>query len=351
MYNISIISHRRKYSVNFDNSEIKIDHDCFVLIDSNIEKLYPSLVKNLDKNRVIVIEAIEKNKSLVYCQELMKLLIKKNIKKNHKLVAIGGGITQDITGFISSILFRGVDWVFYPTTLLAQADSCIGSKTSINFLQTKNLVGTFYPPKEINCKPEFLNSLREVDIKSGIGEILHYYIFDGNDKITQLTEQYNQLFSNRSLLIPHIKESLSIKKTMVEKDEFDTNERRVFNYGHTFGHAIETISNHQVAHGQAVTLGMDLANHISHELGFLSKEDFHFLSSTLNKNMPKFVIRSNNIDQYINFLAKDKKNIDKSIVCILASSFGNLFVHHINDIENLKKMILDYFRRTDDKHS
>lgn len=343
MYNMNIKSHRHEYNVNFDNPEITIDSNSFVIIDSNIQNLYPSLLDGISEERIVVVTAAEENKSLNFCQKLISNLIDRQIKKNNKLVAIGGGIIQDITGFTASILFRGIDWVFYPTTLLSQADSCIGSKTSINILNAKNIVGTFYPPKEINCHSKFLDTLKESEIKSGIGEILHYYVYDGNPSAISLIENYDALFTNRCLLIPHVIESLTIKKEMVERDEFDTSFRRVFNYGHTFGHAIEAISDYQVPHGQAVTLGMDIANHVSHTLGFLSSKDLIFLNSILNKNIPDFTIDNKNIDLYMKFISKDKKNIDKSIVCILASSFGNLFVHQVSDKTDLKKIILDYF--------
>ncbi len=350
MSKITIKSYRGDYSVSFDDSDIKLQNGPFVLIDSKINKLYPEITSSLNLNNVIVIEANEKNKSLEFCQAMIANLIKKGIKKNHKLIAIGGGTIQDITGFIASVLFRGVEWSFYPTTLLAQADSCIGSKTSINFLNIKNLVGTFYPPKKIVCNTNFLNTLTKSEIKSGIGEILHYYIYDGNPRTFEITKNYDNFLVDRSSLAPHIQESLKIKKQMIEKDEFDSNQRRVFNYGHTFGHAFESLSNYKIPHGQAVTLGMDLANYISYRMGFLSLEKLNLLSRFLIKNKPKFDV-TERIDDYMTLLSKDKKNINNSIVCILASDFGRLFVHKVYDKRRLKDLILDFFGDDNEKHS
>lgn len=346
MFNLEIKSHRGNYKVIFDNSDIKIENNSFVLIDSNVNKLYPSLTLGLDSNKVIIIEANEENKSLDFCKNLISYLFSKGIKKNHKLVAIGGGIVQDITGFVASILFRGIEWSFYPTTLLSQADSCIGSKTSINFLNVKNLIGTFYPPKKIVCNTEFLNTLDESEIKSGIGEILHYYIYDGNSKTFEIEKDYNRLLVDRRFLISHIQESLKIKKQMIQKDEFDTDQRRIFNYGHTFGHAIEVLSKYEIAHGQAVTLGMDLANYVSYKMGFLSLDKFVLLNNILSKNKPIFNV-TDKIDKYMSLLSKDKKNIDDTIVCILASDFGQLFVHQITDKQDLRSIILDFFGRSE----
>jgi len=350
MSNFSIKSYRGNYNVSFDNSDIKLKNTSFVLIDSKINKLYPKITLNLDLDKVFAIEVNEENKSLEFCQKMIEHLFEKGIKKNHKLIAIGGGTIQDITGFIASILFRGMEWSFYPTTLLAQADSCIGSKTSINFLNIKNLVGTFYPPKEIVCNTNFLKTLNKSEIKSGIGEILHYYIYDGNPKTFEIEKDYHNLLIDCSALATHIQESLKIKKEMIEKDEFDLNQRRLFNYGHTFGHAIESLSNYKIPHGQAVTLGMDLANYISYKMGFLSLDKFNLLSNVLAKNKPKFDV-TEKIDDYMTLLSKDKKSINNSIVCILASDFGQLFIHKTDNKEELKEIILEFFGGDNEKHS
>ena len=346
MYNMKISSYRREYEVNFYDSEINLNRwveDSYVLIDSTVNELYPHLTSGFKTEKVIIIEATEGNKSLPFCQDLIGLLINKGVKKNHKLIAVGGGIIQDITGFISSVLYRGIEWVFYPTTLLSQSDSCIGSKTSINFLNVKNSIGTFYPPREIICCTKFLKTLSDSEIKSGIGEMLHYYIYDGNSMALKIKEEYESLFTDRSSLMPYVRESLSIKKKLIEIDEFDTNLRRVFNYGHTFGHAIETLSNYSIPHGQAVTLGMDLANYVSWKLGFLSFERYKFMNQILFKNIPEFLITKDEIDEYMEYLSKDKKNIEKTIVCILASDFGDLFVHQVQNKNELQNLILEYF--------
>ena len=347
MFDLFVSSSRRDYSVSFSASipelESGLVDNSFLLIDSKVDFLYPHLSRKFE-DRVFVIEATEENKSLPFCEKVISFLVDNGMKRNYKLVAIGGGIVQDITGFVSSILFRGVEWVFFPTTLLAQADSCIGSKTSINFMEVKNLVGTFYPPSKIFCCTDFLNTLENREIKSGIGEILHYYLYEDSLKTGDIVENYSLLFEDKSRLLPHIAESLSIKRIMVERDEFDTNERRVFNYGHTFGHAIEVISNYAVPHGQAVTLGMDLANYVSHKIGLIDWEKYLSLRKILEKNMPQFKLTEDSLDLYMNTLSKDKKNISNSIVCILAHDIGDVRVHTLNDKVKLKATILEYIQ-------
>lgn len=151
------------------------------LVDEKIVELFNNDFQSaIAKNRYVLISANEQNKTIDYAQEVIRKLIQLNVRKDDSLIAIGGGVTQDIVTFIASILFRGVDWKYYPTTLLAQCDSCIGSKSSINFDHYKNLLGTFNPPSEIFIYTPFLSTLTESEIRSGIGEMLHYFFFGWN---------------------------------------------------------------------------------------------------------------------------------------------------------------------------
>ena len=343
---IEIQSYKGKYKVVFSeldfNSFKNIDETSFLVIDSKVDKLYPNIKENFEDNLVFVVEAIESNKTVDKCMELVNKLVSSKFKRNHNIVAVGGGIIQDIVGFTSSILYRGINWIFVPTTLLSQADSCIGSKTSINFGDTKNLLGTFHPPKIIYCCYEFLNTLERSEIESGIGEMLHYFLVEGSQMSFDINDQYDMLFDDRSQLERYIHESLTIKKKMVTKDEFDQNERRVFNYGHTFGHAIEAITNHKVPHGQAVTIGMDIANYVSYKMGNLKEEEYVNMNHFLKKNMPIFRLEENMIDSYMDLLKKDKKNISNSVTCILPYAFGDIRVECVQDLEFLKKTLIAY---------
>ena len=347
---IEINSYRGKYSVSFMNTFnglSEIEDGCFLLIDQNVNHLYPEF-SNRFKNRVIEIFPDERSKSLGYCAEIIDKLIELGIKKSSKIVAVGGGITQDISGFISSIIYRGVDWVFFPTTLLAQADSCIGSKTSINFDGTKNLLGTFYPPSEIFCCLEFLHTLTTEDIKSGIGEIIHYYIPESLVHVEALmVADYDKILENpvRSILLPHIYRSLQIKKKIIEVDEFDQHRRRIFNYGHTFGHAIESVSNFTIPHGQAVTMGIGLANFVSWKKDLLKLHQKNVIDGLIEKNMPQFIIDESNVDSYISVLKKDKKSGTNNVVCILLDCTFRLQQFIINDIDELRTIVLAYFNK------
>ena len=350
MFNSLIIKSRISgtYKVDFINdlnkqlSQIN-DNKSIFIIDKNVLNLFPESFKLIKLNsRLVIIESGERNKTIEYCQFVIKNLIELHVRKDDKLIAIGGGVTQDIVAFISSILFRGVSWEFFPTTLLAQCDSCIGSKSSINFDSYKNLLGTFNPPKHIYIYNEFLNTLPESEIRSGIGEMLHYFFTDGINLAKEITDQINEIIFDRSRLEYFIKNSLNIKQKIIEIDEFDESIRHIFNYGHTFGHALEAITNYSISHGQSVTLGMDLANYISLKLELLNSHDFKSMHEILQKNIPEFEFTDDNIFDYLNALSKDKKNKGDKIGCILSKGPGKVEKRYIENNEWLRKTILDY---------
>ncbi|SDW85873.1 3-dehydroquinate synthase [Hydrobacter penzbergensis] len=338
---------RETYKVSFindfDSLKSLVEKGKLVaVIDKKIAKLFPALSEILSSSRKVEIECNEQNKTIDYCQEVIRRLIEQNTRKDDTLIAIGGGITQDIVAFVSSILYRGVDWKFYPTTLLAQCDSCIGSKSSINFDQFKNLIGTFNPPSQIFINPLFLDTLSESEIRSGIGEMLHYFFTEGIDIADQISEQYESLLHDRSRLLYFIKNSLRIKKQVIEIDEFDTGYRHIFNYGHTFGHAIETITEYQIPHGQAVSIGMDIANYISLKLGMQEMESFQRCHTILRKNIPPFSLNQNNINEYLSALSRDKKNKDNRLGCILSKGPGKVEKMFLPMDDVLKQYLLDY---------
>ena len=284
---ITIKSSIRDYTVNFvDDFSIPLAKELgsgsFFIIDSNVYKLYfDNNIFDKSAKNFLIIKASELNKSIDKCKEIVEILVEKKIRHNQRMVAIGGGIIQDITSFTASIYLRGIEWSFFPTTLLAQADSCIGGKTSINLGTLKNIVGNFNPPVKIYLDIDFLATLSKEDIKSGIGEILHFYYYSNSPYIKEIANTYDDLIINPKSLLKYIKESLMIKKTVIETDEFDMAERNKFNYGHTFGHAIETSSNYSIKHGQAVTVGMDIANYISnYVINFVNIEQKTFASKT-----------------------------------------------------------------------
>lgn len=312
--NLEIQSHKGPYTVSFDDGLLR-DPGCLMagephfLVDANVARLYVQELRDvLAHPNVIVIEATEGNKSLEKIIPVFERLVQNKIRRGHMLVAIGGGIIQDITCFIASTLLRGLPWRFAPTTLLSQADSCIGSKSSINLGDTKNILGTFNPPQEIFVDTGFLDTLEHREIQSGVGEIVKVHAIDGIASFDRLAADFDRLFTDRAVLLAFIRSALLIKQRFIEEDEFDQGIRNIFNYGHSFGHAIESATNYGVPHGIAVAMGMDMANHIAAERGLLPEAHCQRMHATLRKNYGDYARTPISLEAMLSALMKDKKN-------------------------------------------
>jgi 3-dehydroquinate synthase len=337
------------YEVNFINDSPAIlkkeirDGDV-VLMDQKIKELYPQISTVISENNFLIdIEAYEKQKSYEGLIPIINKLIKGGFRKNHRLISIGGGITQDITSFTASMMYRGVDWVFFPTTLLAQGDSCIGSKTSINFGEYKNQLGGFYPPKKIFIDLYFLDTLSKSDLLSGFGEMSHYFVVAGEKEFKEYKKDFENAFTNKTILAKMVSNSLNIKKRYIEIDEFDQKERQVFNYGHSFGHAIESLTNYAVPHGIAVSFGMDMANYISAKKKYIPMKIRYEIRELLEKIWYEYDIKNLNVEKFTSALSKDKKNVGNELRLILCKGYGKVFKTAQRLDDEFIDMLNDYF--------
>ena len=328
---IQINSHKGFYNVLFlENIFEKVASNQLsqtqIIIDKNVKELYSNEMLKFGVNleNALIIEATEQAKSFDQIGKYIEFLVANKIRRGHTLVAIGGGVIQDIVCFISSVFLRGLDWVLIPTTLLAQADSCIGSKSSINVGDSKNILGTFNPPKEILISTHFLDTLNEDEIKSGIGEILKLYAVCGENKFNELSEDYPFLIKNREILLKYIYNSLCLKKNFIEKDEFDRSSRLVLNYGHSFGHAIETATHFKIPHGIAVSMGCHFANYVAWKLKLNNGDVFKNMSLSLISNFEKFIKTGFDFKLFLESLLKDKKNVGEHLVLILPNNENNI---------------------------
>lgn len=336
---ISINSHRGKYLVKFIDEltqylNLFITEDCHFILDANVANLYSNeLSIIINHKNTQIIDATENNKSFKKISTYIEKLLKNKVRKNHKIIAIGGGIIQDITCFIASTLFRGIVWFFFPTTLLAQSDSCIGSKSSINFGNIKNSIGTFYPPKKIFIYSRFLETLDLRDFYSGIGEIIKVHAIDSPKSFDEFSKSYSAIKSDHTVLSFYIRKALVVKKKFIEEDEFDVGIRNIFNYGHSFGHAIEAATNFEIPHGIAVTIGMDIANFIATQYGMLPKKEYLRMHELLKENYYLYKKHHIPLDTFHSALLKDKKNISNKLILILPSGKNSRInrVEVIND--------------------
>jgi len=309
---ILVSSHPSNYNVVFENFlKIWNDED-FVLVDSNIQKIY-----SIEHSNLFIVDAIESNKTIEQSLELCEFLLSKNFSKKNTLHVVGGGIVQDIGAFTAKIFKRGINWKYYPTTLLSQCDSCIGGKTALNFKNYKNQLALFSAPIEVIIDSNFLSSLSQSELDSGNGEIVKLFITGG--------KYYIDNYDNWSLE-DRIKHALSIKKTIIEYDEFEFDVRKVLNYGHTFGHIIESLTNYKISHGKAIILGMYIVSKlfdtnqvvVDFLLRFIDLDDLELLDP----------------NKLFSMISTDKKTIGSKICFVHSPDFGitNFIMTEIDDI-------------------
>lgn len=342
-------SYRRQYSVEFSSASMflvkNLKSDDFVFIDRNVLNLFPALIPEwFNESRVIEVEPTEEAKSYESIGDRIDELIDLGVSKGQRIFAVGGGITQDIASFTSSILLRGISWYFLPTNLLTQCDSCIGSKNSVNTRGGKNLVGGFWPPVNICIDFQFLRTITKREVKSGIGEMLHYFFSepllqsDLKRQLRTIAEDHDTK-QGREALHGLILNSLMVKRPMVELDEFDIGPRNIFNFGHSFGHALEKATNYEVPHGIAVAYGMRIATRISCHLG-LADDAFYRVVNDLTyfaiagEPVPNF-----SIEEFTGALRKDKKNRGEEINVILTEGQGKLIKRPLHLTEDVVKII------------
>lgn len=327
-----IQSHKGPYSAHFDPEALDrlnaaVPEDAHFLVDRRVAELYRGRMGNILAHRsVLLIDALESNKSLERMPDYVAHLVGHSLRRDQRLFAIGGGIIQDITCFLAATMLRGVDWVFYPTTLLAQADSCIGSKSSINSGAAKNILGTFTPPREVHISTDFLATLDPRDVRSGVGEMLKVHVIDGPASFDRIAADYPRILAEPAVMMDYIRRSLAVKQRYIEIDEFDQGPRNVFNYGHSFGHAIEAATDFAIPHGIAVTIGMNMANYVSAGLGVGSEEHFRRMRPVMRRNYDGFERHPVPLDRFLKALSQDKKNQGRgSVTLILPDREAHVF--------------------------
>ena len=346
---IKILSHKGEYVVNFfsggiDRLNQQLIENAIYIVDQNIAQIYNNRIGNiLNSQKVLIIEATEENKSLDQFPVYVDSLVGLKARRGQKLVAIGGGIIQDITCFLATTMMRGLPWMFYPTTLLAQSDSCIGSKSSINSGEVKNILGTFTPPEQVMIDVDFLQTLEEKDIFSGIGEMIKVHAIDSPASFDLIAQSYEKINDDRLEMEKFINLSLLIKKRLIEIDEFDLGPRNVMNYGHSFGHAIESATNYGIPHGIAVTIGMDLANYVASKLGVSSDHHFERMHDVLDTNCQTYRNVHIDVNSLILALSKDKKNSATQLRLILPDQNGCIHIGLYDNNDKLFDIINDYF--------
>ena len=289
--------------------EVVMGHeDVYVLIDAEISKLYPKLLSVLPNDRYFIVVSNEVNKSLSKVAEISEWLMDSGATKTTHLIGIGGGVVQDLSTFVSHIYYRGIDWTFFPTTLLSQADSCVGSKCALNLNGHKNQLGVVHTPKSVDVFPGFLETLPHSEIQSGFGEIAKLAVTGDNQFLTEFKTHLREYGVSTNNLEEIIFSSLNAKKYVIDKDEYESDLRRVLNYGHSFGHALESLTENSIVHGDAVVVGMDIINFIGLQRKITDYEFYLEMSKIFEEFFGHIRLKKSfDADRWVQELKHDKK--------------------------------------------
>ena len=332
-------------SINKNLQKIISDNKKIIfLIDRKVFNIFQKL-KNYKKQNYICINCSEKIKSFDFYTDLTQKILKKGVDRNSVLVAIGGGTLGDLSGFIASTLLRGINLILFPTTLLSQVDSSIGGKNGINTTHGKNLVGTFYQPNAVFIDPIVLSNLPKRELKSGYAEIIKHSIINDEKFFNWLDKNSYDIFNlNPAILTEAIYKSILIKKRFIVKDEKEklnnNYSRAILNFGHTFGHALETYYKYnKLTHGEAIAIGMSIASKLSNKLNFLSNKNLNKIINHLKNNkLPIFDDQMYN-SKIFQIIKKDKKSINGLTNFILIKKIGSAFLTNKIKLEKVEKIL------------
>ena len=316
---------------------------CFILCDENtLQHCLPILVMrcpNLRTAHLIEIESGEDSKSIEFCTQIWQTLVENNADKNTLLINLGGGVVSDLGGFCASVYKRGIDFINVPTSLLAMADASVGGKTGIDFSSIKNVIGTFTQPKAVFIHSDFLKTLPERHIHNGMAEIYKIALINNKQLWNELKIEKD--FNN---LEPLLSKSIQLKNKIVLKDPFDTSLRKILNFGHTIGHALETIflsQKDQLYHGEAVLIGMIVESHLAWQKKLITKQQLEEIIEVLKKLVKKNIKLS---EQEIigPALKNDKKIKGKKLLFSLPNSIGSACIDVEVNPSQLSKAISHY---------
>ena len=320
----------------------------YILIDSKVYNNFSSYFNKLKRKDIILIKinSSEKIKSIKHYWDIASQLLNNKINRSSIIVAIGGGTLGDLVGFIASTILRGVKFILIPTTLLSQVDSSIGGKNGINSKFAKNVIGTFYQPSLVVVDTVFLKSLSKKELRSGYAEIVKHALINDKKFFKWLNNNYKNLFKLKNKEINYaIQKSIIIKTKFVINDEKETLKnsysRAILNFGHTFGHALESINNYKssLTHGEAISIGMIIAANISYLIGSLPKYQLDRIIDHFKKcGLP---IKNDLIkkEKFYKLLINDKKNQSNKINLILLNKIGKAFYAKNFQLEKIKDLI------------
>ncbi len=295
----------------------------------------------------IVLPDGEQFKTLDTVMQIFDALVSRKFGRKVTLIALGGGVVGDMTGFAAACYQRGVPFIQIPTTLLSQVDSSVGGKTGVNHPQGKNMIGAFHQPKAVLIDTDVLNTLDSRQFSAGLAEVIKYGLIRDASFFSWLEENIGLINQKESeILAETIERCCQSKADIVEEDEHEGGVRALLNLGHTFGHAIEAGEGYgEYLHGEAVSIGICMAADLSSRMGWLSRDDVERITSLLKKAMLPIVPPSTmKREQFMRLMAGDKKNVDGQLRLVLMRKIGDAVVTDQFDSNALKETLDSYGR-------
>ncbi len=319
-----------------------------VVADENVLENHSKKIKDVfsvsGKNTFLYkLKSGEKRKSYIELNKIYSFLLKNNFGRDSLIVAIGGGVAGDLSGYAASTYMRGINLIHIPTTLLAMVDSSIGGKTGINFNTRKNIIGSFYQPEMVITDLDFLSSLPDSEITSGIGEIIKYAFLSEKKFYSYVKKNVLKIYEDDLKILEEIVlKSVKIKAGVVSQDEKEGSLRKILNLGHTFAHAFETDLNFKIKHGEAVIAGIISALFLAEKTGILTKEKLNeFIELPLKIKLSGRIKSLNNENAY-SVMLSDKKNREGKIKFVLPADTGSILI----DVEADKNDVLYSLSKT-----
>lgn len=303
-----------------------------IITDSNVAPLYLNTVKTVLMQKFenvseFIIPAGEQNKTLDNIKKIYEHLIINHFDRTDCLIALGGGVIGDMTGFAAATYLRGIDFVQVPTTLLSQVDSSIGGKTGVDFDSYKNMVGAFHMPRLVYMNLSVLNTLSDEQFACGMGEILKHGLIKNSEYFQWCNNHYEKIQSrDYDTLLYMIKESCKIKRDVVEQDPTEKGDRALLNFGHTLGHAVEKLKNFELLHGQCVAIGCMAALKLSAMRGMISDETCVSVGECFKKFGLPFSVNGISSKDIVKISKSDKKMEAGKIKFVLLKNIGNAYV-------------------------
>ena len=344
IYDIIITNSFLKLGEELDRLETNFHKIC-IITDSNVIKEYGDEVSLICREHSVEtltfsFAAGEAQKNLDTVKDLYKFLIESHFDRNDFLLALGGGVVGDLTGYAAATYLRGISFIQVPTTLLSQVDSSIGGKTGVDFDQYKNMVGAFHMPKLVFSNVSTLSSLESRQFFSGMGEVMkHGLIKDAHYYEWLISNMYEICEKDIEILIEMIYRSNEIKKNIVEKDPFEKGDRALLNLGHTIGHAIEKHKNFELLHGECVALGCVAAAFISYKKQLLSSDEYYEIRDMFVPFYLPITICDINIAEIVANTKSDKKINNGKIKFVLLKKIGKAIIDETVTDDELKEAI------------